>query len=212
MPAFDFQHEKFSTQLGAVVSLNDRPNLATVSLNVHPVDRVYFGGAGKFKFSDKDTKITGEGRVAYVAPEFSAHVAVVYDKNRVPDAKDTRDENKVFGKNTLRLGYGFWHQYNRQLAVASTGTVDLSHPGGKGPEVNVGAAYEVDSNLSLNGKTKIAFTSGKETEIRLTLGSTTNLTPNVSATIGMDLNVQKLRGSTEAKDDHSCGVEFKFKQ
>jgi hypothetical protein len=211
-PSFDYQHEKFAAQVGATVSLNDRPHFANVALNVQPVEKVYLGGAAKFKFCEKETKITGEGKLAYVASDLSASLAVILDKNRVPDKEGTKDDEKLCGKNTLRVGFGFWHKYNSQLTLAGTANMDLSRPGGKGPEIVVGGAWKVDSNLTITDKVKVTLSSVKEPEIRYIWGTTTNLTPNASATIGMDFNVQKLRGSEKAADDHSCGVEFKFKQ
>jgi len=220
IPALEWQHEKFSTQASATLSLDGRPHIANVNLNVQPVDRLFVGGAGQFKFYDsKPVKASGEGKIAYVASDFSGHISVNWDKNRVADPANTPADKKLFGTNTIKLGYGFWRRFNSQLIVASTGTYDLSAPAGTGPKLLFGAQYKVDPNLTLNAKTEIGIkfpeTEGKpakETAVRFTIGETTNLSSNLSATVGVDFNVRKLLGSKEAKDDHSCGVEFKFKQ
>jgi hypothetical protein len=145
IPGFEWQHEKLSTQVSATLSLDSRPHFVNASLNVQPVDKIFLGGAGQFKFYEsKPVKISGEGKFAYVDSDFSGHISLNWDKNRVPDPNLA--DKKLYGTNTTKIGYGLWRKFNSQLTLASTGTYDLSAPAGTGPKLLFGAQYKVCFN------------------------------------------------------------------
>lgn len=209
LPAVEYQHEKFAVQLSGVVSLSDKAHFATGSINIQPVDRVYVGGSGTLKVTKDKTKLkSAELKVAHTTSDLGFHLAGSLDKCTKGDKA---------GALTPRVSYGVRYRYSDKITLGSQGNVDTSFSGGSGPTVSVGKVYKVDDNLSVSEKLEFQFKTKdekgntKETGVRFTIGTTTQLNSTTSATVGVDFNVRQLFGSS-GEPDHSLGVEFKFKE
>jgi len=180
-----------------------------VTLNVQPVASVYVGGTATAKVADGAPKLkSAEARLAGSFSDVAVSVGGSYEKC-TKGAKE--------GQLTPRVNYGLLYNLSDSLSVASQGNWDTSGSGGSGPNVSFGALYKVDGNLSFSEKLELGFKSKdeqektKDTTVRWVTGSTTKINPNLSATVGVDVNVRSLLGG-EGAADHTCGLEFKFKQ
>jgi len=209
LPAFEYQHDKFAFQGSGIFSLSDKPHFVTASLNIQPVDHFYLGGSSTLKQNKGKIKVkSAELRLAHTTSDFGIHVAGSLEKC-------TKGEKE--GDLTPRISYGVRYKYSDKTTVGSQGNVDTSFSGGSGPTLSVGSVHKVDEYLSVSAKTEFAFKSKdekgnqKETGVRLTVGTTSQLNAKTSATVGVDFNVRQLFGSS-GEADHSVGVEFKFKE
>jgi len=208
LPGFDYQHQKFALQFASQLSQSSRPHLATVNVNIQPVDQVYVGGTATAKISEGSPKLkSAEAKIAGSFSDVAVSVGGSYEKC-------TKGAKK--GYHTPRVNYGLLYHHCDSFSLASQGNWDTSGSGGAGPTVSLGAVYKADPNLSFSAKTELGFKSKdedgkkKDTGVRLGVGATTKLNSNVSATAGVDINVRSLFADAEA--DHTCGIEFKFKQ
>jgi hypothetical protein len=138
---------------------------------------------------DKVSPWLVQGRLHYVQPESSLTVAYEVD----PQSKD---KPKV-----PQLSLSWFQTVNPSLSVATSFVIP---PGNKKPKCIVASDHKWDAQTSVKSK----VTVGDDNRVAIALKQ--NLSQFAVATIGADLNANKLVGSSSGTD-HSFGFELQLK-
>jgi hypothetical protein len=164
------------------------------SLVIHAPQNLYWGVNAKYVHKehkpDDPSPLQVQGRLHYQASD-KASMTVTYEV-------DPKSKDKV---KHPQLGLTWFQKISDEHTTATSFIIP---PGSKAPSCIIASECKCEGGTSL--KTKVTVSS----ENRLALAYTLPVSKYAVATLGMDLNANKLVGSSGG-NDHSFGLELKLK-
>jgi len=188
-----YKNENVATKASYIQPIdNDKPMTIDGSL-AGAFEKKYFGGAtASFTPSkgDKPSAVLWGTKLGFDHADFQAH---------------------LFANSTAKslfVGAGWFQKATADLKVAATASADVNKVAG--PSATLGSEYKFDALTAIKTKLNVQTSvDNKPLEARLGLGLKQSLSPNITATIGADVNVRQLFG-VNAGGDHTFGLEVKL--
>lgn len=200
-----FKNENVALKLGGTYPFNHNKPIRLTFNTVFRhknylagVDTAYdtqFEKEDEGKVKEVAAAATVNGTVAYLGEGYEAQVSV---KNFPTKDKDFPRDNEI--------SLGWYQKISDYVKLAVNFTLQQSNK--VGPSATVGGEYKVD-DTTLKGKFAVKNVEKGDAEYKIGLGASQKITPHVQATIGADLNVLRLLGSSTGAEP-SFGLEVKF--
>jgi hypothetical protein len=162
-------------------------------------DNLFWGVNAQYTHSqakeEKEPKVSPwllQGRLHYAQPASSSSLTLSYEV----DPKDKADVK------VPQYQITWFQKVNSDLQVATSFVI----PPGKQPSATVASEHKWDASTSVKSKVVVGAKN------RVAVAYTQQVTPYAVATVGADLNANKLVGSSNGdQSDHSFGFELKLK-
>jgi len=181
---------------------DNKPIKLAGSAVVNVVPHTYVGGEVKYELAYMDKSKNVPAQLGYQM--LLAHVAgstqlQVFSRHDIP---------KKPGKFSNIVGFGLFQQISDVLKFGFNAS--LCRKNSQGPAATIVSDYQYTSSTAYRSKLTVKSGIADEpTELRLGLGLTHKLSPSVTVTGGLDVNLRKALGTNEGQD-HSFGLELKL--
>jgi len=194
-----------NNQVNVVVKTETPADLSQHKVDVQAVfqfpDNLFWGVNGQYTHAQgkaesaegsKSSPWLVQGRLHYVQPASNSSLTLSYEV----DPKDKADVK------VPQYQISWYQKVNSDLTVSTAFVI----PPGKQPSATVASEHKWDSSTSVKSKVVVGAKN------RVAVAYTQQVTPYAVATVGADLNANKLVGSSNGdQSDHSFGFELKLK-